>query len=576
MLFRICLCLLPALFTSLALACPDWPAERAGEELQQLQDTLAKWDDHYHRQGISLVADELYDQSLARLHELQACFGLKHSHAPLKSATGPVPHPIPHTGVAKLADEAAVARWMQGKQGVWIQPKVDGVAATLVYRQGRLARLLSRGDGTHGHDWSRHIERLSGVPRQLPQAADLVLQGELYWRLPQHIQADAGGAGARGIIAGLMARKQMAAEHGAGIGLFVWDWPQGPANPAERLAQLARLGFVDSQAYSVAIDDPGQARHWRQHWYRSPLPFASDGVILRLSSRPPAERWQAKAPYWLAAWKYPFAQVMAEVRDVHFRVGRTGRVTPVVKLHPVQLDGRRISQVSLGSVRRWQALDIRPGDQVAVGLAGLTIPRVQGVLHRAVERLPVTPPPDGLYHPLSCWQATPGCEQQFIARLTWLSGKQGLDMPTLGPGTWRRLVEAGQVTRLGDWLNLAPEQLSDVPGIDDTRARQLATSFALGRARPFAQWARSLGLPTPRGLVLDPDWATLSQRTAEQWQALAGIGQTGARRIEAFLLAPQVQALAVQLGGNGIEGFPTTARVDAPSSPEESELPDYL
>lgn len=568
MLSRTSLYLLSCLYASLvgAHTCPDWPVERAGEEVRQLHGTLAAWDDHYHRQGISQVADELYDQSLTRLRTLQACFGLGQPYAPLDSAKGPVPHPVPHTGVAKLADEAAVARWMQGKQGVWIQPKVDGVAVTLVYHQGKLVRLLSRGDGTHGHDWSRHIEQLGGIPRQLPQTRDLVLQGELYWRLPQHIQADSGDAGARGIITGLMARTRLASEQGEGIGLFVWDWPHGPADQAERLAQLAQLGFVDSQAFSVAIADPTQALHWRQHWYRSPLPFASDGVILRLSSRPPAERWQAKAPYWLAAWKYPFTQAMAEVSEVRFRVGRTGRVTPVVKLLPVQLEGRRISQVSLGSVRHWQALDIRPGDQVAVGLAGLTIPRVLGVVHRAVERSPVTPPPDGRYHPLSCWQATPGCEEQFIARLTWLGGKQGLDMPTLGPGTWKRLVEAGLVTRLGDWLALAPEQLNEVPGIDQTRARQLAASFALGRSRPFADWARSLGLPTPRELGLGPDWAALTHRKAEQWQALAGIGQTGAGKIEAFLRAPQVQALALQLGDRGIEGFPSTMPSDGPSS----------
>jgi DNA ligase (NAD+) len=70
------------------------------------------------------------------------------------------------------------------------------------------------------------------------------------------------------------------------------------------------------------------AERWREHWYRSPLPFASDGIVLRQEQRPPAERWQAKPPYWIAAWKYPFAQALAEVRKVHFKIGRTGRITP--------------------------------------------------------------------------------------------------------------------------------------------------------------------------------------------------------------------------------------------------------
>ncbi|MCP6215435.1 ATP-dependent DNA ligase, partial [Klebsiella pneumoniae] len=90
----------------------------------------------------------------------------------------------------------------------------------------------------------------------------------------------------------------------------------------------------------------------------------------------------------------------------------------------------------------WQALDIRPGDQVAISLAGLTIPRFEQVVHRASERQPMAPPDPARYHALSCWQASEGCEEQFVARLVWLSGKQGLALPGLGPGTWRTLVRS--------------------------------------------------------------------------------------------------------------------------------------
>ena len=203
---------------------------------------------------------------------LQICFDLPGSDEPLASARGALPHPIPHTGVIKLADEQAVVAWLQGKRDVWIQPKVDGVAASLVYREGRLVQLLSRGDGLLGHDWSRHIPHLSGITRQLPEPIDLVLQGELYWRRDNHTQALAGSANARGTVAGLLARKSLDDAQGGGIGLFVWDWPDGPPRQADRLSRLAQLGFADSQRYSVAIETFDQASHWRQHWYRSPCP----------------------------------------------------------------------------------------------------------------------------------------------------------------------------------------------------------------------------------------------------------------------------------------------------------------
>ncbi|MEN5304156.1 NAD-dependent DNA ligase LigB [Pseudomonas sp. TWI628] len=542
-----------------AAGCPTWSSERAHAEVTRLRETVSHWDDHYHRLGESLVPDELYDQSRQRLLNLQACFALHSELDSLASARGPIAHPIRHTGVDKLSNEQAVSQWMAGKTGVWLQPKVDGVAVTLVYRQGRLVQLLSRGDGNQGHDWSRHIEVLEGINRQLPNPLELTLQGELYLRLGDHVQAQNGSVNARATVAGLLARKQLAREQGANIALFVWDWPQGPSDQGERVAQLAALGFPDSQRYSVAINSAGEAAYWRQHWYRSALPFATDGVILRQNTRPSAERWQSNAPYWIAAWKHPFAQALTEVRDVHFRIGRTGRITPVLKLQPVQLDDRLITQVSLGSLARWQALDIRPGDQVAISLAGLTIPRFEQVVLRATERDAVTAPAPDQYSALTCWQVSEGCQEQFIARLTWLSGKQGLAMPGTGPGTWRRLVRGGQLASLADWLALDAERLAQLPGISDTRAKHLQRSFEAGRARPFAQWISGLGVPIPRNLPLEGDWATLTQRTATEWQALPGIGATRASQLQAFFAAEHVQALAQQLSESGIQGFPAAA-----------------
>ncbi|MFJ2984538.1 MULTISPECIES: NAD-dependent DNA ligase LigB [unclassified Pseudomonas] len=553
--------LLPA--TARAAECPAWSPARANAEVTRLRDTLGLWDDHYHRLGEPLVADELYDQSRQRLVHLQRCFGLAGELDSLASARGPITHPIAHTGVEKLPDAKAVTHWLAGKQGVWLQPKVDGVAVTLIYRQGRLVRLLSRGNGIQGHDWSRHIQVLGSINRQLPKPLDLVLQGELYLRQEGHVQAQAGSANARGNVAGLLARKQLGREQGASIGLFVWDWPQGPDNQAERLAQLAALGFPDSQRYSTAITSLDEAAHWRLHWYRKPLPFATDGVILRQDSRPAAERWQANAPYWIVAWKYPFAQALAHVRDVRFLIGRTGKVTPLLKLQPVTLDDRRISQVSLGSIARWHALDIRPGDQVAISLAGLTIPRFDQVVHRAAERQPLPVPEAGRYGLHSCWQASEGCEEQFIARLAWLGGKQGLAMPGAGPGTWRRLVQAGRVTTMTDWLTLDAEHLQAVPGISEATASKLLRSFAIARSRPFDQWLKGLGVPAPSNVPPNEHWPALASRSASDWQALPGIGATRARQLAGFFASAEVQGIATRLGNSGIDGFQMTEQAQS-------------
>jgi DNA ligase (NAD+) len=540
-----------------ANTCPDWSFSRARDEITQLQQQLDRWDDSYHRQGRSLVADELYDQSRALLSQWHGCFTTINGHSdnPLRTAGGPIAHPIPHTGLKKLADGGAVEAWLKDRDDVWAQPKVDGVAVTLVYRQGQLERVISRGNGVRGQDWTASARKVGAIPEQLPQPLDLLLQGELYWGLTDHIQATAGSLNARSNVARLMARKELSAVDAAGIGLFVWDWPQGPATLPERSAGLKALGFTHSAQYSQPISNFADAERWRDHWYRSPLPFASDGLVLRQSQRPPAQRWQAKAPYWIIAWKYPLAQALAEVRGVKFNIGRTGRITPVLELKPFTLDDRQVKQVSVGSLKRWQTLDIRPGDQVAISLAGLTIPRLDSVVLRSADRPEVVAPRAEDFHHLSCWQPTTGCESQFLARLTWLSGKQGLALQHIGPGTWEKLISAGRINSLLDWLTLDAQELANIDGFGERSSARLLSSLHDARQRPFEHWLKALGLPPTGDASLTGPWQTLAARSTEQWQTEAGIGPGLAAQLSAFFRDPQVLALSEELRTAGIDGF---------------------
>ncbi|OWP52639.1 NAD-dependent DNA ligase LigB [Pseudomonas nitroreducens] len=552
--------LLPALLLCLAStlqACPDWPAEQAPQQIDALRAQLKQWDDAYHRDGHSPVADELYDQARERLQQWQLCFPQTPAgpESPLASSAGEVRHPFVHTGLDKLPDALAVRTWQLNRSDLWVQPKVDGVAVTLVYRKGRFVQAISRGDGTAGQDWTANAQRIAAIPKELPgTGTELVLQGELYWRLPRHVQALQGGAGARGKVAGLMARKALGDE-GTQIGLFVWELPDGPLEMPERLERLRQLGFGDSAELTEAVAGLPDIEAWREHWYHQPLPFASDGIVIRQGRRPPGQAWSAQAPGWAVAWKYPHQQALAEVRRVEFKVGRSGRVTPVLHLAPVELDGRTIQRVGVGSLKRWRSLDVRPGDQVAITLAGLTIPRLDGVVWRPPARVEISAPEDGQYNALSCWQPTAGCEEQFLARLEWLGGKKGLDLSGAGPGTWRRLHHAGLLRGLLDWMKLTPEQLSRVPGLGERSSTSLHQQFQLARHRSFAVWLRALGAPSPSAHPAGEDWTALAARNALQWQEQPGIGKIRAAQLEAFFTAPEVAQLREQLHDLGIAGF---------------------
>ncbi|MDU8459560.1 NAD-dependent DNA ligase LigB [Pseudomonas syringae group sp. J254-4] len=539
-----------------ASQCPGWSAAKARSEVTALQQQVAAWDDSYHRQGLSQIPDELYDQARQKLSVWRSCFAVSTPESdPLTTAVGPLPHPVPHTGVNKLADESSVEAWLKGRNDLWIQPKIDGVAVTLVYEKGQLVQAISRGDGRKGQDWTSQARLIKAIPQRLPQHDSLILQGELYWRLTDHIQAISGSVNARSKVAGMLARQTISPQQADAIGLFVWDWPNGPNDMAQRLAGLQAMGVEDSEAYTHPLENHVQAAKWREHWYRNSLPFATDGVIMRQGQRPPMQRWQASAPYWIAAWKHPYAQALAEVRKVSFKIGRSGRITPVLELTPVRLDDRTVSRISTGSLQRWQTLDIRPGDQVAVSLAGLTIPRLDGVISRAAERVEMIIPQADDFHELSCWQATPGCESQFRARLIWLSGKKGLALPGVGPGTWDKLIENGQIESLLDWMTLNHAELANIPGFAERSSAKLLASLQTARERPFQTWLKAIGLPPTGSATLPDNWQELAGRSVEQWQAEPGIGPGRAATLRSFFQAPEVQALSHQLQAQGISGF---------------------
>ncbi len=542
--------------TAQASPCPDWPTDRAKSELAALNQQIAEWDDAYHNQGRSLVADEIYDQARERLQSWHRCFPSARTALadPLAGSSGTIAHPVPQTGLRKLND-AAVAEWINTRDDLWIQPKVDGVAVTLVYRDGTLRQAISRGDGRLGQDWTARARQLPAIPARLQEPLDAVLQGELYWRLDGHVQGRDGGVGARGKVAGLMARQTLDQQQVDAIGLFVWDWPDGPANMPERLQALQRLGFGDSLHYTQPLQDVKEARSWRQRWFDQPQPFASDGVVLRQGTRPPGARWQAEAPHWAIAWKYPASQALAVVQAVDFSIGRTGRITPILRLQPVDLDERRISRVALGSLQTWEKLDIRPGDQVAIRLAGLTIPRLDQVIWRSPERAIVHAPDPNRYHAMSCWRLSGECQQQFQARLNWLAGKQGLNLPGVGPGTWSTLLAGQKLEGLLDWLALDSEHLQQLPGIGPRRASQLQQAFAQAQQRSLQQWLTALGAPAGFQLGAEDDWATLVARSHAEWMQQPGMSQNSAERLLAFFSHPEVQRLAAQLQEAGTVGF---------------------
>nr|WP_298414487.1 NAD-dependent DNA ligase LigB [uncultured Halomonas sp.] len=554
------------------ISCPDWSPSEAQQALAQLQAQLDGWDEAYYSQGKRLVSDGVYDAAQRRKNHWQRCFdsGSENAAQHHEKIAGPlsqvVSHPIVQTGLTKADSRQALSRWLEDRQDqtLWIQPKVDGVAVTLIYENGNLIRAISRGNGREGQDWSQQASVIAAIPRQLSDApGQVILQGELYLRRSGHVQKRDGTAGARADVIGLMARQQLTEENGDRIGLFVWDWPNAPGNKtfSKRLEHLTGWGF-DTRDYTFPVKDIVTVAKWRQHWYRQALPFATDGIVVRQAKRPPPAAWQAKPPDWAIAWKHPASQSLALVNGIDFSIGRTGRITPVARLSPIELDDRIVRRVSLGSLDRWQELDVRPGDQVMIELAGLTIPHLTSVVLSAEPRVNLNVPQARNYHELSCLELIDGCQQQFLARLVWIS--KTLDMNGIGEGAWRKLLKTNQLNTLLDWLTFSQSTLRALPGVGVRRAQQWHAAFQSSRTQSPALWLKALGMPTvPQDALFENDnfvgIAALEQRSKTQWQAWEGIGSSKATELAAFFQDPCVHALLQRLDNDvWVLGEPAT------------------
>ena len=543
--------------SSVWAVCPAWSPARAQEEISRLQQQIKQWDDDYWKEGKSEVEDGVYDQLSARLTQWQRCFGSEPRDVMMPPLNGAVMHPVAHTGVRKMVDKNALSLWMRERSDLWVQPKVDGVAVTLVYRDGKLNKAISRGNGLKGEDWTQKVSLISAVPQTVSgPLANSTLQGEIFLQREGHIQQQMGGINARAKVAGLMMRQDDSDTLNS-LGVFVWAWPDGPQLMTDRLKELATAGFTLTQTYTRAVKNADEVARVRNEWWKAELPFVTDGVVVRAAKEPESRHWLPGQAEWLVAWKYqPVAQVV-EVKAIQFAVGKSGKISVVASLAPVMLDDKKVQRVNIGSVRRWQEWDIAPGDQILVSLAGQGIPRIDDVVWRGAERTKPTPP-ENRFNSLTCYFDSDVCQEQFISRLVWLGSKQVLGLDGIGEAGWRALHQTHRFEHIFSWLLLTPEQLQNTPGIAKSKSAQLWHQFNLARKQPFTRWVMAMGIPLTRVALNASDersWSQLLLSTEQFWQQLPGTGSGRARQVIEWKENAQIKKLGSWLAAQQITGF---------------------
>jgi DNA ligase (NAD+) len=464
-----------------------------------------------------------------------------------------------------------------------LEPKIDGVAASLVYEGGKFAYALSRGDGMEGDDVSGNVLTIGGLPLTLPgifKKGTFEVRGEIHIEgadfLAINAQREAEGgapfANARNLAAGSLklldpqlvrGRKLrfLAYEIGAGGHLF--------SGHREVLRALREGGFP-TNAHRVAR---GFGDLWRCvgefDGERRSYPFATDGVVVKVDEHAAREELgaQASAPRWAIAYKFPPERVETVLKDILLRVGRTGVVTPVADLEPVELAGSLIRHATLHNADEIGRKDLRIGDHVFLEKAGEVIPAVVGVVMgkrrpgAKVFTYPSHCPACGA--PLSriegevafrCLSAD--CPQQVARRLQHFASRAAMDIEGLGPQRIDQLLRAGLVGHFLDIFHLDGAALSSLPKLGERSVQNLLRAIDGSRHRPLWRLVHGLGIPhvgAQTAKLLTGHWPrlhALAMAEVGELTRVDGVGEIVAASVGEFF--HRNRWLIPQLGSAGL------------------------
>ena len=493
-------------FTSLLPAwaddCPQWDQGETTEHISRLSDEVAYHDELYFNQNAPIISDGEYDALVARLKYWQACFPSIATGKPLIPHNKyTIHHHAPMGSLKKAQSAEEVNSFLQriSGSGVLVQPKIDGVAVELVYKNGLLIQASTRGNGEAGVDILHHIRQMPLIPETLSnhEKNPLILHGELFARLdtvsPSILEQYAS---ARHLVAGQLNRSDPEAEALKAFDFFPWQWVNSPFNSDfQSINALAGMGFSLPLEHTHRTTAYPEIKQHLEHYatIKKPL-FLMDGIVIKADSNTLRNKlgWTGDTPAWAMAWKFPPATTTSAVQAIEFTIGRTGNITPVVHIEPVTLNNRTISTLSLGSIQNLEKKGLAVGDRISIKLKGNALPVFAKVLFRPANRVSPERPDTSRYTPFTCLTIAPGCEKQFAARLIWLTGKQGLDLAAISKPVIYQWVQAGIIQTLVDILQLTPHSLQ-LAGMHPWEIQQYFESIR--RPKSLEQLIRALSIP---------------------------------------------------------------------------------
>ena len=549
-------------------------------EHADLMKKLAAWDIAYHQKDAPVVDDATYDAAKRRALEIEAEYPTLAADgvstrvgAAVSTKFKSYPHSVPMLSISDVFNQAEVADWFNklADKDIFIELKVDGVSYAARYENGRLVRGLTRGSGVAGEDITENLRTIADIPHQLRgDYPDVIeVRGEVYMSRADFLALNAAAAESgdkifanpRNAAAGSLRQLNPAITASRRLSAFAYtygelssrDW----ATQSEYFDKLESWGFHTTRKWArhAHTMDEIQSAYNDTMMIRADIPFDIDGLVLKVNNVDLQEKMGARAnsPRWEVAYKFPAARGITTLRDITVQVGRTGVLTPVAELEPINIGGVLVSRATLHNADEIERLGINVGDKVIVQRAGDVIPQIVGVAEDAPDAVPFvfpdTCPVCGATVIQESGQVarrcvnTLGCPAQRIGELEHFVSRKGFDIDGLGTRQLELFISRGWIKNAADIFTLIARHGDDIKKLDGFGEKSVSNlNAAIEHARDIElhRFLFAIGIPEVGEVtakILARAFGNLDAlRTAPVWKLkqIDGIGDVMADEIVSF------------------------------------------
>ena len=568
--------------------------KEAARRYQELLREVRRHDHLYYVEARPEISDAAYDRLYRELQDLEKSHpDLADENSPTKKVGGTplasfrtLRHAVPMQSLNNTYSEGElqefldrVAKNLHGQAADFaIEPKVDGVAVSVRYEHGRLTQGLTRGDGEKGDDITENLKTIRNLPLSVDGLPKVIeFRGEVYLPEPafaalNRAREKAGEplfANPRNAAAGtlkLLDSREVAKRPLAVVFYGLGEVVGAKAGSQDELhRQIGKWGLPGHSWFRHVEGADGVRKSIRDlDKDRAKFPFATDGAVIKVN-RFDQQRVLGstdKAPRWAIAYKYAPEQAETRLHAITFQVGRTGVITPVAELDPVQLSGTTVSRATLHNFEEIARKDIRVGDWVTVEKAGEIIPAVLSVnlKRRPKDAGPIRPPArcpvcggplrkEEVF--LRC--TAPDCVGQLKRRLQHFAHRGAMDIEGMGEVMVAQLIDAGLVQHLDQIYGLTEEQLAGLERMGEKSAANLVAGIAASKRRPLGRLIFALGIPQVGAVSAEAlarhfgSMEKLEKAGAEDLVRVKDVGKKMAEEVAAFFREASTRRLLESL-----------------------------